>query len=161
MMSKLVRSAVVRLRGVFGIHSSRRTVRIPLSVSLSDVTSTGGGSQGACEGYTCDLSSTGLSFVLPTTSVGNRHIFSEGGALLRIRLELPTGAVDINVTPVRYDLFDGRGKERGYLVGAHIMGMGDGDRARYVEFIRAPTRYLNVVARIKTPGAASAVSHTG
>lgn len=138
MSKKFVRSVVVRLRGAFRLHSSRRAAQLPLSVSLADAFPRSKREQ-ACEGYTCDLSDTGLSFVLPTTRIGDQHIFSEGGAILRIRLELPDGSIiDMNASPVRYDLFGGREKEPGYLVGAHILNISGHDQARYFEFLRTP-----------------------
>jgi len=159
-MSNLVRSVFVRVCGAFGIHGSRRRVSVPLSISLSEPAYPGRPGQ-PCAGHTRDLSPTGLSFVLPTTRIDNRHIFNEGRAALRVRLELPGGAVELSALPVRYDLSGGRGKERGYLVGAHILNMREGDRARYHNFLRAPAHSRTVAPHVKKPNSASAVSHTG
>jgi hypothetical protein len=141
-MSELVRSAIVRLRGAFGAHCARRSVHLPLSVSLSELSPPGG--QRACTGHTCDLSSTGLSFMLPTIRLGSRHIFSEGGTVLRIRLELPGGVVEMSAAPVRYDTCDGWEGGQAYLVGAQILDIAGDDRARYLAFLRAPRRASQV-----------------
>lgn len=158
-MSNLVRSVFVRVCGAFGLHGSRRSVRVPLSISLSERVYPGRSNQ-ACAGHTRDLSLTGLSFVLPTTRIDNRHIFNEGRAALRVRLELPGGPVEMSALPVRYDSVGGRGKERGYLVGAHILNIREGDRARYHNFIRRTPAH-GAAPQIKKPNSASVVSHTG
>ena len=93
-MSKVVRSVFVRLCGALGVHGLRRRVRLPLSITLSETVWPGRTSQ-SCAGQTRDISGTGLSFVLPTTRIGDRHIFNEGRASLSIRLDLPGGPVDM------------------------------------------------------------------
>ena len=156
-MSELVRSLVGRFYGAFNAPRSagKCSVRLPLNVSLSELASPDGG-QWACAGHTCDLSRTGLSFVLPTVRLGGRHIFSEGGAVLRITLELPSGSVNMEATAVRYDLFDGPEEERAYIIGALIVDMKGDDRVRYLEFLRAPQHAANVAAQFKTANPASA-----
>ena len=154
-MSEIVRTAIVRLRGALSMHRPRCSVRLPLTVSLSGVHLPDYRQQ-ACAGHTRDLSDSGLSFVLPSVRLGNRHIFSEGDALLRISLELPNGAVDMTASVVRYDLLDGREAERAYLVGAVIVDLSGDGRARYREFLRAPQRAATVGAQVKAVGPASA-----
>jgi hypothetical protein len=158
-MSKVVRSVFVRLCGALGVHGLRRRVRLPLSITLSETVWPGRVSV-ACAGHTRDISGTGLSFVLPTTRIGDRHIFNEGRAPLRIRLDLPGGAVDMCAAPVRYDLVGGRSKERGYLVGVQILDMRAEDRARYHEFLRTSARGPHA-AQIKTSNSAQATPHAG
>ena len=155
-MSEIVRSAIVRLRGALGIHRARRSVRLPLTVSLSGRNLPAYSRQDCCAGHTRDLSARGLSFVLPSVHLGNRHIFGNGDAALRIRLELPGGAVDLTASPVRYDLLEGREAERAYLVGALIVDINAADRARYLEFLRARRRATTAGAQIKTTDPASA-----
>lgn len=159
-MSKVVRSVLVRLCGALGVHGLRRRVRLPLSITLSETVWPGQTSQ-SCAGHTCDLSGTGLSFVLPTTRIGDRHIFNEGRANLRIRLDLPGGPVDMSAAPVRYDLAGGRGKERGYLVGVKILNMRADDRARYHKFLRASERDAHAAAQLKRSNSAQATPHAG
>lgn len=162
MFRRFVQSITARLSEVFDVYglADRRSVRLPLSVSLSGMKSAGGGAQPACAGHTCDLSDNGLSFILPTVLFGNRHIFNEGDCVLRIRLELPSGSINLNALPVRYDLIDGREAERGYLIGAQILGMDDKDRARYFEFLRSPLHNSDAAAQANTSNPAAAVSHT-
>lgn len=159
-MSELVRCVVARLCRTFGVHSKRLRARLPLRVLLA-----GGGSscevKQGCAGHTFDLSGTGLSLALPTTLIGNRHIFGEGGAVLRILLELPKGLVEMSASPVRYDLIEGPDGERTYFVGARIVAMSDGDRACYLEFLRSSARAAKMASRIRPPETASAVSQVG
>lgn len=155
-MSNL-RSMIVKLRGAVGLHSPRRLARLPVSISLA-VKASSGRPHHASESYTCDLSSTGLSFMLSSTCVGDRHIFSDGGVVLRVMLELPGGPVELDALPVRYDLMSEREHHLGYLVGARIVAMRDDDRNRYGEFLHSPISHPATASQIRTPKSAAAVS---
>lgn len=135
-MSELVRSAVERLRWALSARPQRRPARLPVVVSLSGGDRSDDGRPDCCAGHTRDLSERGLSFVLPSVRLGDRHVFGEG--VLRIRLELPTGPVSMAAAPIRYDLLDGREAEWAYLVGALIVEMSGEGRARYLQFLGAP-----------------------
>jgi hypothetical protein len=51
-------------------------------------------------------------------------------------LELPTGHVELDAVPVRYEQLVGDSVETGHLIGLRISQMSDMDRARYIEFLR-------------------------
>jgi PilZ domain-containing protein len=162
-MSQFVSSFIVRLLRAAGANglTGRRTASLPVDVSLADLRQAGRGGQQSFTGFTCDLSSAGLSFVVPTVIIADRHIFCEGGAVLRVRLQLPDGPIEMNARPVRYDSAAGGREGRGYVVGAHILEMSERDRARYIQFLREPTRTPEGDARAKASNPASAVSHAG
>ena len=159
-MSKVVRSVLARLCGALGVQGLRSSARLPLSVALCETLWPGRPSQ-ACAGHTHDISGTGLSFVLPTTRVGGRHIFNEGCPALSIRLDLPGGPVVMRAAPVRYDLVVGPGRERGYLVGVRILEMQADDRARYRKFLRDSAREPRAGAPAQTPNSARASRRAG
>lgn len=137
-MAQIVSSLIVRLLNAASANglTGRREARLPVSVSLADLRPPGRAGQQSFTGFTCDLSSAGLSFVMPTVVISDRHIFCEGGAVLRLGVELPDGTIEMKARPVRYDSAGAGG--RGYVVGAHILEMSEPDRATYLRFLREP-----------------------
>ena len=53
------------------------------------------------EGYTHDLSETGLGLIVPSSQISDRLLTDEGGRLRIVLLNLPTGIVEIDATAVR------------------------------------------------------------
>lgn len=85
-------------------------------------------------GYTRDVSETGLGVVVPDVRLSGRLIVGPDRAL-RLLVGLPSGAVEMTATAVRYaEPEDGAGD---YLVGVHIGEMSKADRARYLKFINS------------------------
>ena len=141
-MLKLMSSIAGRTYKLLGtfIHARRHDLRLPLSVSLLDAkTKTISDPYSpAMTGYLRDISKTGISLIVPSIRFGNRFLIS-GHDPLRVRIELPNGAVNIQVAPVRYDRLYEEQSERRYLIGARIMDMTASDRehlTRYVQQVR-------------------------
>jgi hypothetical protein len=93
----------------------------------------------AMPGFLRDISKTGLSLVLPSVSFGDRFL-TDGYCEMRIMVELPNGAVNIQAAPVRYDKFDETQNEGAYLVGARILRMAEPDRKSLVHHIQQVRR---------------------
>ena len=127
--SALVRSMAGRLRGWLANRrrAPRYKARLPLSVSLGPARGAAAGSRRQVEGYARDISAYGIGLVLPSVPVGDRPPAGERG-LLHIRLPLKTEGITISAVPVRYQPL-GLEEEGGYVVGARIEGMDEGDRA--------------------------------
>jgi hypothetical protein len=51
---------------------------------------------------------------------------------LHIKLELPSGPVEMKVVTVRYESLE---DESGYLIGARIVEMSDSDRATFSKYV--------------------------
>ncbi len=79
------------------------------------------------EGYTRDISETGLGLIVPSSQIGDRHLTDEGGTLRIVLLDLPTGVVEVYATPVRYEQL--QEPEEGHFIGVHITRMSAPDRA--------------------------------
>ena len=139
-MPELVRSIIARLRGAVGNRRRARRyhARISVSVSLLGVKQVAESAIARrppkIEGYTRDLSSTGLGLIVPTIRVGEYYLTGEGRRLL-LTLEHAAGPISMQVTPVRYEQLDEGGTETGYIIGAHITEMSDDDRARFNAFL--------------------------
>jgi PilZ domain len=139
-MPELMRSIVARLHRFVGDRrrAPRYRLRLPFTISLPDVRS--GSANGArraasLEGFTRDVSATGLALILPAIRIGEHYLTNEVRPL-RVMLELPTGTIQIEAVPVRYERLDESETEKGYLVGVKITEMSDDDRARLTEGMR-------------------------
>lgn len=139
-MPELMRSIVARLHRFIGDRrrAPRVRLRLPFSLSLPGIRSNARGAQHslALEGFTRDVSATGLALILPAIRIGEHYLTGEG-RILRITLEFPTGPIQIDAVPVRYERLDETEPEKGYLVGVKITEMSDDDRARFNEGIKA------------------------
>ena len=134
-MSELPRRIVSRLRRFVGNrrHSKRVRARLSFTLSLSDprLSTNGHRRLPSLDGYTLDVSATGLALVLPAIRIGE-HYLAGDDRKLHIKLDLPAGAVEMRVGTVRYEsLEDGSG----YLIGARILEMSGSDRASFDKYV--------------------------
>lgn len=137
-MAEFARTIVSRLRQYVGDrrHSTRRRVRLNLSVSLASATKSLNGTRriSSLEAYTVDVSANGLAFIVPQITLGEHHLVGENRSL-NLKLELPGGPVEIEASPVRYQRLDENHAETGYLIAVKIVRMPDDDRARFSEYV--------------------------
>jgi PilZ domain len=141
-MPKVKDSIARRLYGLLVNHIQirRSEMRLPVTVSLLDLgrNPVVAHHPPVMPGFLRDISKTGLSLVVPSVSFGDRFL-TDGYCEMRIMVELPDGAVNIQAVPVRYDKFDEPQNECAYLVGARILRMADPDReslARYIKQVK-------------------------
>ncbi|HEX8097209.1 MAG TPA: PilZ domain-containing protein [Pyrinomonadaceae bacterium] len=87
-------------------------------------------------GHTRNISETGLALVVPSIRCGGQF-FNVVGQELDITLELPTEPVQVQASTVRCERLDGRGAEKGYLVGVRITEMSDKEWVRLVQYVRS------------------------
>jgi hypothetical protein len=135
-----VMSSIVRRFHNFLInrfHARRSGIRLPLTVSLLDSKSRDVCAQysPAMSGYLHDISRTGLSLVVPPVHFGNRYPIGSAYTL-RIRVELPSGPINIQATPVRFDWVEEGQGERKRLIGARVTHMTGADRRTLVQHIQ-------------------------
>ena len=137
-MSELPRRIVSRLRRFIGNrrHCKRVRTRLTFTLSLSDprVSSNGARRLPNLQGHTLDVSSTGLALVVPAIRIGE-HYLTGTDRRLHVKLDLPSGPVEMMLTPVRYESLDEGQEESGYLIGARIAEMADPDRASYEAYV--------------------------
>src|SRR5678815_1551817 len=134
-MSELPRRIVSHLRRFIGNrrHSRRVRARLSFTLSLSDPRTNTNGSRRlpSLNGHTLDVSSTGLALIVPAIRIGE-HYLAGSERRLHIKLELPSGPVELKVVAVRYE---GLEDESGYLIGARIVEMSNPDRANFEKFV--------------------------
>jgi hypothetical protein len=87
------------------------------------------------DGYTSDLSTTGLAVIVPAIRIGEHYLVG-GERRLRLKLDLPFGPVEMQVKPTRYESLEEHESERSYVIGVQIIAMADDDRTSYDKFIR-------------------------
>jgi hypothetical protein len=87
------------------------------------------------EGHTSDVSATGVGLIVPAIRIGEHYLVGEEQRL-HLKLELPTGPVDLNVSPVRYESLEEDPEETGYVIGVRITDMNEADRKRFHEYIQ-------------------------
>jgi hypothetical protein len=140
-MPELMRSIITRLRSVVGNRrrAKRYQARLPLRISLLGVKQVAESavprSLPQVEGYTRDLSETGLALVVQTIRIGDHYLTGSGRRLL-VTLLHPAGPLAIEVVPVRYEQLDEDNTERGYLIGVRIEEINDADRARFIAYLQ-------------------------
>jgi hypothetical protein len=137
-MSELPRRIVSSLRRFIGNrrHSKRVRARLSFTLSLSDprVNSNGSRRLPRLNGHTLDVSLSGLALIVPAIRIGE-HYLAGHERKLHVKLDLPTGPVEMKVSTVRYESLEESGEESGYVIGARIADMSDQDRATYNSFI--------------------------
>lgn len=140
-MSELPRRLVSHLRRFIGNRRSSRRVRARLNftLSLSDprVSSNGARKLPKLDGQTLDVSATGLALVVPAIRIGE-HYLAGSDRKLHVKLELPTGPVEMKVASARYE---GLEDDSGYLIGAQILEMSDTDRASFEKYLAKVTAH--------------------
>ena len=134
-MSELPRRIVSRLRRFIGNrrHSRRVRTRLSFTLSLADprVNSNGSRRLPKLDGYTLDVSATGLALIVPAIRIGE-HYLAGGDRKLHIKLELPSGPIEMKVASVRYESLE---DDTGYLIGARILEMSDTDRVSFEKYV--------------------------
>ena len=142
-MPDRVRSAVAELYRLVVKKNApgKRAVQLPVAVSIANQQSNVQGKDNSIFGFTRDLSKTGISFVVSSIHLGDRHLFCGDERKLELRIKLPDGVVEMEATTVRYDVDEDK---RGFLVGARIVSMSETDRACYYKFLRTPShKFVN------------------
>src|SRR3981081_4473842 len=137
-MPELIRSVVSRMR--IYVKDRRRSprLRVRLLFTFSVCRQPNGNSLShrgrPLKGHTRDLSMHGLALNVPQIHVDGHHV-AAGGSELQLRLELPGGAVEMRVVPMRYERLEEAELGCVYLVGVRIVHIEEEDRQRYLAFI--------------------------
>ena len=133
----IARTIVSRLRQIMGDrrHARRQKTRLPFTLSISSPAKNLNGANrvSSLAGHTLDLSRNGLALVVPAIRIGQSHLIGENRTL-HVKLELPDGPIQIEVTPIRYETLEEHKSETGYLIGVKITKIAEEDRAALTAF---------------------------
>jgi hypothetical protein len=137
-MSELPRRIVSHLRRFIGNRRRFKRVRVRLNftLNLSDPRVNRNGSRRlpTLNGHTFDVSTSGLALIVPAIRIGE-HYLAGAERKLFLKLELPSGAVEMKLASVRYESLDESSEETGYLIGARIVEMADADRETFTKYV--------------------------
>lgn len=87
-------------------------------------------------GYTRDVSETGLALIVSAKSIDERFLSNQNYEMSMV-LSLPAGPIEVTAAAARYERLEKEGVGQGYLIGAHIKQMSEGDSARYLEYLKS------------------------
>lgn len=137
-MSELPRRIVSQLRRFIGNRRGHKRVRARLNftISLSDprVNKNGSRRLPTLDGHTLDVSTTGLALIVPAIRIGE-HYLAGSDRRVYLKLQLPSGPIEMKVATVRYEALEETDEETGYLIGARIVEMSDADRASFDKYL--------------------------
>jgi len=137
-MAELARSLVSQLRRFVGDrrHATRKKTRLTFSLSLAGpaVKLNGSRQSASLKGHTLDVSMKGIALIVPTILLGEHHLIGENRKI-KVQLELPNGAVEMQVVPIRYESLEEHKTETGYLIGAKIVAMDEADQERFTTYV--------------------------
>jgi len=85
-------------------------------------------------GYTHDISESGVSLAVSAKSMSVLHALGQGYTL-QLVLTLPAGAVELEITPARYQQLREGEKATRFLIGAYITKISNEDRERLVSYL--------------------------
>jgi hypothetical protein len=137
-MSELVRSVVSKFsRFIVDRRGAPRVnVRLPFSISIQG-TNGNGGRERLLEGFTRDVSASGLGLIVHTVRIEGYCIVVDGRPR-KLVLRLPNGPVTMSVMPVRSERLGDSGA--GYIIGAQITAIDAEDRQRYLDYLLSELR---------------------
>jgi len=137
---ELARAIVSRLRRFVGDrrHSTRKKVRLPFSIVVAGPAKGVNGSRQtrSLDGHTLDISPAGMSLIVPAIRIGEHHLVGENRGF-GLKLELPDGQIEVQVSPVRYESLEDHKTENGFLIGVKIVDMPENDRAKFTKYVSA------------------------
>lgn len=116
--------------------SPRREVKLEFRVLLVATRTSAEGEEQTLPliGYTRDISESGLALMLSARSMGLLYSLGQNYTL-QLVLTLPTGPVELEAVPARYQhINEGEAGSR-ILIGAQITKISDEDRARFVQYL--------------------------
>ena len=114
----------------------RRTLKLEFRVLLVATKMSAAGEEQTLPliGYTRDVSESGLALLVSAKSMSLLYSLGQNYTL-QLVLSLPTGPVELEATPARYQHIN-EGKAGSFiLIGAQITKMSAEDRARFVEYL--------------------------
>lgn len=118
-------------------YATRYRVRLPFDIVLLETQTKVDSARHplTLDGYTYDLSATGVGLITSAIRIGGRYLTGPDGKF-DLTLRLPTEPIQMLVNPVRYEHLDEDKDSTGYLIGVHITAMSTIHRANFDAYLR-------------------------
>ncbi len=120
------------------VVSRRREYHLPIEISFEPDRNTGSLQRPinklSVRGETCDLSETGIGFVVSSIRLREYYLVGEG-RVLTAELKLPNGRIKMQIVGQRYEQVGQHASNTKYLVGAKIVQISEGDKDIYSSFL--------------------------
>ena len=136
-MPELMRFIATRLRHfVANRRSAKRfTIRFHCTIGVGPDRAGGTQRDASLEGYTSDLSATGLALLIPAIHINGRYVTGAGNRLF-ILIEPPEAPILLQGVAERYERLEQDEAEMRYLIGVRITEISDEDRARLLTLVK-------------------------
>jgi PilZ domain len=132
-------------------QSPRHSPRLPVKLTMVDTRAPKGTvPRLTLDGFTRNISATGLALVVPEIKLGDRHLVGENRTLL-VLIELPAGRVKLTATPVRFEKIRRGVLEGQYLIGARILEVSPEDRVRLQRYLHRLSRQAELGYKLARP----------
>jgi hypothetical protein len=114
----------------------RRNIKLEFRVLLVAMKTSADGEEQTLPliGYTRDVSESGLALLVSARSMGVLYSLGQNYTL-QLVLTLPTGPVELEVTPARYQHINEGKSGSLILIGAQITKISEADRTRFVDYL--------------------------
>jgi hypothetical protein len=143
-MPELIHSIAARVRQFVGNRRNaprryaQHEARLQFSASLlgEKIGSRDDALPSTLNGYTRDISETGLALIVPDIDIEEHHLTGSNSSL-RVMLEFPGAPIVLDATPVRCQPLAPKGREKaGSLLCVRITQMSERDRASFTKYLR-------------------------
>lgn len=127
------------------VNSIRYKREVPVKLSFEPTGATGrleAARNLYITGETCDLSSSGISFIVASIRVKENYLVGEG-RVLNAELDLPNGKISMKIVGRRYEQVGEHISVARYLIGASIQEMTAESREAYNDFLRFSSKKNN------------------
>ncbi len=126
------------------VVSRRREFAFPINITLEPDRNTGSLQSSAqnrsISGTTRDISTSGIAFVVSAIRIHEAYLVGEG-RLLNVEISLPSGKLKMQMRGERYKQVNNQHLSISeYLIGASIVNISAGDRAKYDEVLKGDRR---------------------
>lgn len=138
-MPEFVRIIAARLRHFVADRRSAKRIskrlRCTVGLAAGRVETRGPKLDASLEGYTYDLSTSGLGLLMPAIHIKGRYLTGAGSKLF-ILLELPEAPILLQGVAERYERLEQDDAEMKYMLGIRITEISDQDRAFLLKHLK-------------------------
>jgi len=137
----MIRNLVTKISQIFAerSHAARIKCSVPIKITFEQAKNTAKLTQPSSPlfitGETCDLSGSGIAFIVSSIRVKENYLVGQDRVLIA-ELDLPDGKIQMKVVGKRYEQVGVHVSTEKYLIGAEIVDISEADREAYDYFLK-------------------------